>query len=119
MDVNEKLKQSSGSRSSSNNAINTSLSSHHLKPIDMNLIREQLASSKNVHANDMQSAAASKQKACMDKQIKSSVSSDSIKTTNSRGSNMHGENYGVFSTYIHTQNVWILYPKPTFLGKKF
>ena len=65
----------------------TSFLSHHLKPIDMNLIKEQLASSKNLNGSTLANSFSNK---TIENNVKSSASNDSVKTTNSHGSQNHG-----------------------------
>ena len=64
----------------------TSFLTHHLKPIDMNLIKEQLASSKNLNGSTLNSFSHKS----TENNVKPSTSSESVKTTNSHGSQNHG-----------------------------
>jgi hypothetical protein len=65
---------------------NSSILSHHLKPIDFNLIKDQLASSKNLNTPALLNSNCNK----TTDNVKPSMSSESIKSTNSHGSYNHG-----------------------------
>jgi len=65
---------------------NSSILSHHLKPIDFNLIKDQLASSKNLNTPALLNSNCNKTA----DNVKPSMSSESIKSTNSHGSYNHG-----------------------------